>query len=266
MAGASSTVREPSAFHRFAERIVFGNRMVVLALFALVTVAMGYFAAQLRVDAGFKKQIPLDHEYMRTFLDYEKEFGGANRILIAVIDKNGDMFNQAFFQTMEKITQDVKTIDNVDEARVRSIFTPNVRFVEVVEDGFAGGNVIPADFTPNVEGFEPTAEQFATIRANIEKAGIVGRLVAKDFSGAMVWVDLVPENPEAGVKIDYNKIAQQVEAIRQKYENANTTVAVIGFAKMVGDISDGLMMPTCGTYSAPASPHSTALSTQMNSL
>ena len=239
MAGASSTVREPGAFHRFAETLVFGNRMVVLIAFALITVVMTYFAAQLRVDAGFKKQIPLDHEYMRTFLDYEKEFGGANRILIAVVDKNGNMFNQAFFQTMEKITQDVKTIDSVDEARVRSIFTPNVRFVEVVEDGFAGGNVIPANFTPNIDGFEATQEQFDTIKANIEKASIVGRLVAKDFSGAMVWVDLVPENAEQGHKVDYNKIAGQVEAIRQKYENANTTVAVIGFAKMVGDISDG---------------------------
>jgi predicted RND superfamily exporter protein len=183
--------------------------------------------------------IPLQHEYMRTFLDYEKEFGGANRILIAVIDKNGDMFNQKFFQTMENITRDAKTIDSVDAARVSSIFTPNVRFVEVVEDGFAGGNVIPQDFTPNVPGFQATPGQFATIRANIEKASIVGRLVAKDFSGAMVWVDLVPEDPARGVKVDYNKVAAQLEAIRQKYENAQTSVAIIGFAKMVGDISNG---------------------------
>jgi len=239
MAGHSSSARQPGALHRFAENLVFGNRKAVLVLFALISVVMAFFASQLRVDAGFKKQIPLEHEYMRTFLDYEKEFGGANRILIAVMDKHGDMFNQPFFQTIEKITQEVKTIDRVDEARVRSIFTPNVRFVEVVEDGFAGGNVIPQEFTPNVEGFQATREQFDTIKANIEKAGIVGRLVAKDFSGAMVWVDLVPEDPEHGVKIDYNRIAQQVEAIRQKYENENTTVAVIGFAKMVGDIADG---------------------------
>src|SRR3982751_823249 len=124
MAGASSTMREPSALHPFSQTLVFGNRMALLVAFAIVTVAMSFFAAQLRVDAGFKKQIPLDHEYMRTFLDYEKEFGGANRILIALVDKNGNMFNQSFFQTMEKITQDVKTIDSVDEARVRSIFTP----------------------------------------------------------------------------------------------------------------------------------------------
>ena len=36
--------------------------------------------------------------------------------------------------------------------------------------------------------------------------------------------------------------------------------------EFAGDISLGLMMPTCGTYSAPAMPHSTADSVQMNSL
>jgi predicted RND superfamily exporter protein len=236
---APTQTHQPSAFVAFAERAVFASRPLVLVVFALITVAMAFFASQLRVDAGFKKMIPLQHEYMRTFLDYEKEFGGANRILIAVMDRNGDMFNQPFFQTMENITRDAKTIDSVDAARVSSIFTPNVRFVEVVEDGFAGGNVIPATFTPNVEGFKATPDQFATIKANIEKASIVGRLVAKDFSGAMVWVDLIPEDPARGVKVDYNRVANQLEDIRRKYENAHTTVAIIGFAKMVGDIALG---------------------------
>ncbi len=230
---------QPNKFQRAVESLVFGNRGVVLILFAIVTLVMAFFASQLKVDAGFKKQIPLQHEYMRTFLDYEKDFGGANRILIAVMDKSGNMFNQPFFQTMEKITLDATKIEHADASRVSSIFTPNVRFVEVVEDGFAGGNVIPATFSPNVASFTATQEQFSTIKANIEKAGIVGRLVAKDFSGAMVWVDLVPEDPAHGVTIDYSAINDQLEAIRAKYENANTTVAIIGFSKMVGDISTG---------------------------
>ena len=230
---------EPNAVQRGIEALIFGNRMAVLLLFALATVVMAYFAAQLKVDAGFKKMLPLRHEYVRTFLDYEKQFGGANRILIAVMDKSGTIFNQPFFQAMEKITQDATKIEHADASRVSSIFTPNVRFVEVVEDGFAGGNVIPATFTPNVEGFHATDEQFATIKANIEKAGIVGRLVAKDFSGAMVWVDLVPEDPANGVTIDYNRINDQLEDLRHKYENDHTTVAIIGFSKMVGDISTG---------------------------
>jgi hypothetical protein len=137
------------------------------------------------------------------------------------------------------VTADVINLDDTDDSRVRSLFTPNVRFVEVVEDGFAGGNVIPNTFTPNVPGFQASQEQLDTIRGNIVKAGILGRLVAKDWSGAMIWADIIPESDTH--KVDYQKVAQQLEAIRKKYETGNTTVHIIGFAKMVGDISDGAM-------------------------
>src|SRR3546814_11024072 len=118
-------------------------------------------------------------------------------------------------------------MDETDDARVRSLFTPNVRFVEVVEDGLAGGNVIPSSFTPNVEGWQATDEDFATVRSNIVKSGIVGRLVAKDWSGAMVWADLIPE--ESGTKLDYQAVADKFEAIRQKYEDGHQTVRINGF-------------------------------------
>ena len=233
-----NSVREPGAFHRFAERLVFGNRAVVLALFALVTVAVAFFASQLRVDAGFKKQIPLDHEYMRTFLDYEKEFGGANRI------HRGDRQERrhvqpAVFPDDEHITRDVKTIDSVDEARACA----DLHAERALRGG--GGRRFRRwqrdsrrEFMPNVEGFEANAEQFATIKANIEKAGIVGRLVAKDFSGAMVWVDLVPGNPEQGARSTTTRL-QQVGRSAVEIRERTPPSRVIGFAKMVGDISDG---------------------------
>ena len=228
---------QPGPFARFAENIVFGNRPLILIVFTAITLAMLYFAAQLKVDAGFKKQVPLQHEYMQTFQDYEAEFGGANRVLVAVIAKDGDMFDQEFLKTLENVTNDVINLDSTDDARSRSLFTPNVRFIEVVEDGLSGGNVIPQTFTPNVEGFTSTPEDFQAIRGNIVKANIVGRLVAKDWSGAMIWADLIPESDVN--KVDYQEVAAQFEAIRTKYEDENHTVHIIGFAKVVGDISDG---------------------------
>jgi predicted RND superfamily exporter protein len=227
----------PGPFTRAAEALVFGSRPLVLAFFAIVTAVMLYFASQLQVDAGFKKQIPLDHEYMRTFLDYEQEFGGANRVLLAVVAEDGDMFDQDFFATLEAITAEVLAIPAVDDSRSRSLFTPNVRFVEVVEDGFAGGNVIPNSFSPNAEGFEASPDDFATLRGNIVKSGVLGRLVARDWSGAMVWADLIPEG--SGTKLDYQEVAAQFEAIRERHEKDGHTVHIIGFAKMVGDIADG---------------------------
>ena len=120
----SGSANSDTAFHRFAERIVFGNRALILLLFGAATLVLLYFAAQLRVDAGFKKQIPLQHEFMRTFLDYEAEFGGANRVLVAVMDRSGNMFNVPFMQTMEKITNDIIALDAIDDARVRSHLHP----------------------------------------------------------------------------------------------------------------------------------------------
>jgi predicted RND superfamily exporter protein len=227
---------------RISENIVFGFRPAVLVLFALVTLAMGYFASQLQIDAGFKKQIPLQHEYMKTFLDYEADFGGANRVLVAVMAKDGNMFSDEYMTVLQQVTHDVINLEDTDDSRARSLFTPNVRFIEVVEDGISGGNVIPNDYDPS---FQPgTKEQFDAIRGNIVKANILGRLVAKDWSGAMVWADIIPEsdsktNPR---KVDYQKIAHQLEAIRAKYENPqhpNIRIGIIGFAKMVGDIADG---------------------------
>jgi len=221
----------------FLERILFAHRVVVIALFVVITAIMLYFTTQLRIDAGFTKLLPMKHEYMQTFSKHQQSFGGANRILIALMVKEGDIFNKPFFDHLAAVTDEVFFIPGVDRTRVTSLFTPNVRFTEVVEDGIAGGNVIPADF-------EPTPEGLQQVRQNIIKAGIVGRLVANDFSGALISVQLQEFNPQTGEPLNYIEVADQLEEkIRQKYQDDNIDISLdihlIGFAKAVGDIANG---------------------------
>ncbi len=71
------------------ENQLFRRRRTIPAAFALLTLAMGWRAAGLRVDAGFTKPVPVKHEYMETFLQYRDEFGGADRVLIAVMARDG---------------------------------------------------------------------------------------------------------------------------------------------------------------------------------
>ena len=71
---------------------IFHRRRVLLILFVLITVVLGAMASQLRVQAGFTKMIPLNHEYMQTFLEYQADFGGANRVLVAVKNRGGTIF------------------------------------------------------------------------------------------------------------------------------------------------------------------------------
>lgn len=222
---------ENTRLHKIATFLI-NNRYAIVGLFGLITIGMMFAIANLRIETGFKKQLPLKHEYMQTFLQYEKEFGGANRVLVALVARDGSMFTPEFFKAFEAITNQVFFIPGVDRASVRSIFTPNVRFVEIVEDGFAGGNVIPSDYAPSEEMFEQ-------VRSNIVKSGEVGRLVSSDFAGAMVWANLLEEDPQSGEKLDYRNVAAQLEAIRTQYEGDEFTVHIIGFAKIVGDVSDG---------------------------
>ncbi len=223
---------EANALTRRVADAVFGIRPLILIVFAIGTVVMLTFMTQLRVDAGFLKQLPLQHEYMQTFMEYEREFGGANRVMVALMAEDGDMFTDEFFERFEDITNRVFFVPGVDRASVRSIFTPNVRFVEIVEDGFAGGNVIPADFSPSPSAFE-------RVRSNIVASGEVGRLVAEDFSGALVQANLLETDPSTGESLDYQDVANRLEDIRTEFEGDGYNVHIIGFAKIVGDIADG---------------------------
>lgn len=218
------------------EKMLFSNRRWVIAFFVIVTLFMFSSAIQLKVDADFSKLLPLQHEYMQTFTRHREEFGGANRVLVALIARAGDMFTPEFFDALKNATDDVFFIEGIDRTRVTSIFTPNVRFTEVVEDGIAGGNVVPDDF-------ENTPAGLARVKENIIKAGIVGRLVANDFSGALISAQLLEFNPNTGERLDYVDVARQLEDIRLKYGSSGLDVDIdyhiIGFAKAIGDIIEG---------------------------
>jgi len=223
---------------------VFGHRALLLALFALITAALGWIAATgLRLDTNFTKQLPLEHEYIRTYIDHKEEFGGANRLLIAVIARDGNMFTPEFFEALKIATDEVFFIEGVDRARVQSLWTPNTRYTEVVEGGIEAGDVIPSDFQPDAAGL-------ARVRENILKAGIVGRLVANDFSGAMINAQLLDADPETGDPVDYIAISRELEEkVRARIELDQVDVSVevpvsvhmIGFAKVVGDVADGAL-------------------------
>lgn len=227
-----------SGRHDWHARIValaqwlFSHRKGLLLFFAIASALLGASATQLRVDAGFNKTIPLHHPYMRVFTEYQKSFGGANRILVALTRKEGDIYQPDFFQALRGLTHDVFFIPGVDRASVTSLFTPNVRFVEIVEEGFVGGNVVPANFSGSDADLE-------TVRSNVLKSGQVGRLVANDFSAALVSAELLEYDPASGAKLDYAKVAAKLEQLRARYQTSQHDLHIIGFAKAVGDITDG---------------------------
>ncbi|MGZ5101521.1 MAG: efflux RND transporter permease subunit, partial [Usitatibacter sp.] len=212
--------------------LIFDHRRAWLVVFGILTVLFAVSASRLAVDAGFSKMVPLKHEYMKVYREYEKVFGGANRVAIALIQKDGDIYNKEYMAKLKNLTDDVFLLNGVDRPSVKSLFTPNTRFIEVIEEGFAGGNVIPATF-------QGTDADLALVRTNVNKSSEVGRTVATDFSGALVSAGLLEIDPQTGQRLNYFEFAGKLEELRAKYASDRQTVHIIGFAKAIGDIRDG---------------------------
>ncbi len=222
------------ASEEFAERVLFHWRMPVLLIFAALTLFLGWQAVQIRPDASFVKMIPTSHPYVQNYLKNRDDLAGlGNSVRVAVAVKEGDIFTAEFQQTLQKITDELFFIPGVDRSALTSIWTPNVRWTEVTEEGFVGGPVIPPDYDGSPESLEQ-------VKLNILRSGQVGRLVANDFRSAIVQVPLFDKHPDSGEKLDYQALSQQLETlIRDRYQSDNVTIHITGFAKIVGDLIDG---------------------------
>ena len=216
-----------------ADTLIAKRRWLIL-FFVALTVAFAGSATRTRLDPGFFKMIPLKHEYMQTFSEYLNVFPGANRILVNLRWKGeGDIYNKAFLDALREATDEVMFIPGIDRTRVSSLFTPDVRFIEVTESGFYGDVVVPPRFSGE-------SDELATVRRNVAKSGVIGLLVQSDLKGAMVRADLQEINPQTGDKVDYVEVARKLDEVRQKFASKNIEINIIGFPVLIGDVVKGL--------------------------
>ena len=227
----------PTLMQRFVARcadLLMANRKVLLGVFVLITLALGYSATHVRLDPGFNKQIPVRHDYMLNFLEFSRIFTGANRLLVSVNWKGeGDIYTPQFLETLQHVTDDVFFISGVSRPSVTSLFTPNVRYIEITEDGYVGDLVVPPQYAA-------TPQDLQQVRSNAARSGQIGRLLANDLKSAMVRADLQDVDPKTGQPVSYVDVARSLEDIRAKYSSADIEINIVGFAKLVGDVVEGL--------------------------
>jgi predicted RND superfamily exporter protein len=214
--------------------VLMHRRRLLLLLCLAATVALGFSATRLRLDPGFNKMIPLQHPYMQVFTKYASTFSGANTVLVSLRWKgDGDIYNAAFMDKLRHATDEVFFIPGVDRSRVFSLFTPNVRYTEVTEAGFRGDVVVPGRFSG-------APDELDKVRRNVARSGQIGRLVSNDLRSALIRAELRETDPATGKTIDYGSVARQLEKIRAQFSGQDVEVNIVGFAKLVGDVEEGI--------------------------
>jgi predicted RND superfamily exporter protein len=225
-----------STFVRRLEDFLFGHRGAVLAVFAVLTVLMGWEASKLRISAGFDKLLPSGHEYIKTFDDYRGRLHDANGIAVVVHPRHGDVWNAATLKTLLDVTQALTFLPGINRGSVTSLWTPNIFFTQITEEGFKSDLLISGTVTPEAL----TPEVIGQIRDRVVEGGYIGKLVAKDGSGALIAAEVMDPDPHSGEPLDYIAFGHSLETqVRQKFENQDVEIQIIGFAKEVSDIADG---------------------------
>jgi predicted RND superfamily exporter protein len=228
----------------FLERLIFNNRPAVIFICVLVTLFLGSQALQVRPSTSFEKMIPLHHPFIQKMMQHRDDLAGlGNTVRISVAAVDGDIFSKEYIETLRQINDEVLYIQGVDRSGLKSLWTPNVRWTEVTEEGFTGGTIIP-------QTYDGSSDSLNELRNNILKSGQVGRLVANNFKSSILDVPLQASYPDPNdqgtlLPLDYRQFSHQLEErIRDKFEkqNPNVEIHIIGFAKKVGDLIDGLLM------------------------
>jgi predicted RND superfamily exporter protein len=215
------------------ERALFNNRWIVLLLCAFVTVALGWQATRLKLNATFEKTIPVGHPYVQNFLKYQSELTGlGNAVRIAVAQPRGTIYDAKYMDTLRRLSDEVFLLPGVDRTHMKSLWTPSTRWVGVTEDGLEGGPVIP-------DGFDGSSAKVQQLTANVSRSGEIGQLVARDARSSVIFVPLLA-NDAQGRSLDYGQFSSQLEMLRAKYQAEGVDIHITGFAKIVGELIAGV--------------------------
>ncbi len=194
---------------RALEPLIFARRRLLLALLLGITLLLAWQASQLPLDAAFDRAQPMSHRYSAVDLRHRDAFDGANPVRIAVLRKSGDLYDPVFLSRLKSLTEGIALLPGIDRSHLRSLFTPEVRYVDVIEGGYFGASVVPDDFDPD----RATPAELAKLRSNIAKASITGRYVSADRRGVLIEAAWLARDPATGQPFDQRQLMQGINDV-----------------------------------------------------
>jgi predicted RND superfamily exporter protein len=214
------------------ERLLFNHRVGVLIVFVLLTALLGWQALGVRLNPSFERMIPARHPFVQNYQAHKADLAGlGNTLRVAVASPDGTIYSARYMETLRQLSDELFLVPGVDRSFMKSIWMPSVRWIGVTEEGLDGGPVIP-------DGFDGSPARLAELRANIERSGEIGALVAPDFKSSVIVVPLL--DTSGAQRIDYAVLSDRLEQLRAKYEAQGVRIHITGFAKVVGDLIDGM--------------------------
>ena len=215
---------------------------------AVITVVLGYFAATKLVERELREDDPAEPALHPNYLANPPAMRGlGNAVRVVVEKRDGDIFDRSISKCSSRSTTNCSSLP---------VWTGDGRNRcgrrRALDRDHRGGLPRRAGDAGLVRRVDRSVEQ---LKQNIARSGIVGSLVADNFKSSMIFVPLLDRDPAPGSAstttacpgCSRRRSAPKYELAKEDDKTAGAKAApririhVIGFAKLIGELIDGLI-------------------------
>jgi predicted RND superfamily exporter protein len=209
---ASSSTSEPWGLGKYILQFRAPIGLILIA----ITAFMGYWAAHVRIATSFENFFPASHQNTLLYRKFQHQYGGAQTLYVMLRIKQGDIYNVKTLTKIQDITNDVNILPGVDHNQVFSLASYRVAFSHAIP----GALISTTYMYPTVP---TTKKALDDLRRNVmvHREPVQG-LITYDDKGAMITASFNEQ------ELDYKRLFDEIQAIVNKYQDANTEIFVAG--------------------------------------
>lgn len=159
------------------------HRIRVIALTLLITAVFGYFGSGLKIIIDPATLAPQGHPYIDATNRVDKIFGSKYLMLVGITPRQGDIFQPAVLQRIERLTRRLETTPGVVRSTMVSLAARQAKAIKGNGDGF--------EARPLLEKMPLSDADKVALQAAIEANPVyLNTVVSPDFRTAAILVEL----------------------------------------------------------------------------
>jgi uncharacterized protein len=206
----------------WAKKVVTLRWLILLFCGVVITGVMVYGISVMSVKVVLEDMFPFGHPFVKLHKEFGSQFGGASTVLVEVKAKKGDIFNTQFLTKVKGITDDIMFREESMSLLTTSIAMRKIKSIH----GYSGGKVeMDGLMWPKLPD---TEEEFVKLKENIFTNPTYSDVLVNSEGTATLIIAEMKEG------IDYDKLFKFFLGLKEKYEDENTSLHMIGKPVLLG--------------------------------
>lgn len=204
-------------------RWVLRHRVTIIVLTMMVTALALFQAKNLRLVIDMNASMPQSHPFISTTNQVEKVFGSKYIVVVGISPREGDVFQPAVLERVQRITTALSRTEGVVAANMASLSATRAKNIIGNAEGFEVRKLMSAVPT--------TPTQLASLRQAVQKNPIyLGAIVSHDLRTTSIIAEF--SEPPKG----FRAIMSQVDAIIAPERDSSMDIHVSGIPSYLAEI------------------------------